>query len=445
MGGTRPSLATRSSGGLGGTGVGGGAVTMPNVAAGASSKSDARLPAAPPTTSAARTFIDEQRAAAIMRTGALPGTSGGPGGIGGGGAGGGGSGAGGPGSSGAAAGPGSSGSAAAPGGGGGTYAVAVYEESVATGAFRRVTAGEGLMSGVWRSGGTRGDGGGGLGGGGADAEAEALPPTTPITPAVARAVAVLASLANGLLVGIGMATVLIVGQFDDGSTAVATLAPFVAPLRFTSYVLSMLAWLGAADALVRYRRAVVMAQGVAAKAAVVAGSGPSGGGSGGVGGAGGAAALAPVPRLTLSAGRQLWLIAAAQTVVAATVLATMPLDNRIRMQVGVPVATLAASTSATSDYSAWRALVIIRFAAVLAAFMAQATITRGPEDVDVVVADREAEWRRTVNVDSSGGGGSGGGGGGDGSVNTGAASLVSLAIAAPTPSPPPTAVPSAAP
>jgi hypothetical protein len=147
---------------------------------------------------------------------------------------------------------------------------------------------------------------------------------------------------------------------------VTTLAFFTPAIRFVHFCLAFIAWLVAANTFIRYRAAVAPV--LSPSASVMANTGV-------------------MPVHLVNSGRWVALSMCAYALAVITVVATMPLDATIRRQLNVPVAVVRADGAALAEYDAWRALVIMRFVAVLIGWLSDNATVLSPGQVDEWVAD----------------------------------------------------------
>jgi len=249
---------------------------------------------------------------------------------------------------------------------------AVFEESVATGGFRKVQPGEalGAQFGSPAAASIQASG---------DDVDETVPPDHSMALDLDWYIHVIWRSCLVVLTGVVLALVIIVEkQGGNEAAAISLLATFLGPLRLLMYMLSMIAWLGLADQYMQLRRAYQRARDIWAQQL----PGASVSHYDIVDERGGA------PRYTLAGRLFIRGAVLAQSVVAATVLGSVVMDNRIRMLSGVPLATIAADSTALQDFRAWRGLVIIRLAfCILALLCCEATL-HGPVALDRLVAGR---------------------------------------------------------
>lgn len=351
---------------------------------------------------------------------------------------------------------------------------AVFEENVTTGGFRKVQVGEAFdNSSAWRDGNGGGGNGGALTMATADEADEALPPSYSLATGFDRYVNLIWRGCSLLLTGIVIAVVTIVEkQSQPGplpnangysgnsliASAILSVSAFVAPLRLVMYLLAMVGFLGAAEQYLQLRKASRLAveAAIAQRAAGASGDGlvnllplPSSGSTSSSSAAGSSSSgsslssslmdgqqtiILPVPRQTLSRGFYTKCAVFTQGVVAATVLASMVMDNRLRMvgsQPGATVASIASNSTAISDFNAWRVIIIIRLAFCLLNTVALLLTLAGPEEVDRIVFERVSSGEfasggasmATAPLLMGGGGGKGNGGSGPG-IGAGGAVIV---------------------
>jgi hypothetical protein len=323
----------------------------------------------------------------------------------------------------------------------------VYEENVTTGGFRKVQVGEAFdSSSTWRDGASDPNGAGST----TDEADEALPPSYSLSTGLDRYTNLIWRGCSMLLTGIVVALVVIVEKQSQPSStntgtgntliasAILSLSQFISPLRLLMYFLAMVGFLGAAEQYIQLRKASRLAveTAIAQRAASAAGDGivNLGGQSSSSSASGALANVLPIPRQTISRGLYTKLAVFSQGLVAATVLASLVMDNRLRTvgsQPGQTVAGIAANSTAITDFNAWLVIVIIRLVACLLSMVFLLLTMSGPEEVDRIIADRIAtEYSSSAGGGASsavapllvggagGGGGAGNGiGGGNGSVS----------------------------
>lgn len=258
----------------------------------------------------------------------------------------------------------------------GTAVHAVYEESVATGTFRRMHASDALAS-TWgrnTSSSSKTD----------TSNDEAVPPDYSMARGLQWYNNFIWRTSVFIMAGAVLFLVIaVVKQRDDYAAGVSNVANFLAPLRLIMYLLSMLAWLGMADQVLQLRAAAKQAIDAAFKARTAH---ETGAGSLAV-----ATLLGQQHRQALARSAAMKVALFAQTVVVATVLASNVLDNRIRMQAGRAPSAIAADASIMTDFEAWRVLLYVRLGGALLALLATVCSLEGPLDVDALVAERLLE------------------------------------------------------
>lgn len=151
---------------------------------------------------------------------------------------------------------------------------------------------------------------------------------------------------QGLQAGVAIVAVLIVAQYGDDGALVPAVARYAAQVRFLSYVLAVVAWLGAAEGHVAARRAV--AEGNASATPRARG--------------GAAAASAAAGAL------------ACYTAVLLTVWATMPCDAHLAAARNWAPDAVAAALPRLAPYAdAYRVLIVVRAVAAIAGWLATAS------------------------------------------------------------------------
>jgi hypothetical protein len=248
----------------------------------------------------------------------------------------------------------------------------VYEESLATGAFKRVSAASTMLAVVTGALAARRRGG-------ASAALAADDAREALSQPVERAATLGAMYAQGLLTGMLLGVVVLMGTYGSDAALAVALSSSVAPLRLALYVLAMVAWLGSAD-LVLSCRALILESAAAGNAL--------------------AAAPAVVSVRSL---RPALLALSCHTVVVATVFATMAMESRLRANGATPSADLL-----QRDLQPWRALVLLRFAAALAGWLVSCYLSFRPSDVDKWIGRSLAVGGSSLGIGgAAGGGGSG--------------------------------------
>jgi hypothetical protein len=228
-------------------------------------------------------------------------------------------------------------------------APSLYEESVATGAFRKMGAGE-----VWMvdAQGNAPDSATVQG----ENDAPGLEPTANISTALESTLTTFGSYGQGLLAGLCLTTVIIVSQYQTVPQAQQAVALFVSPVQLTTYILSTMAWLYAADSVLRFRQAVLLSKfAVGARNVTL-----------------------------LASGIYCWASFLCFSIVIASVFASMSLDNTLRELRGTTdQATLDASQY---QYDAWKALFWVRLAFCILGYLGTAMQFRSPSQVDTLLA-----------------------------------------------------------
>lgn len=258
----------------------------------------------------------------------------------------------------------------------GTAVHAVYEESVATGTFRRMHASDALANTWGRSAnsGSKTD----------TSNDEAVPPDFSMATGLQWYNNFIWRTSVFIMAGAVLFLVIaVVSQRGDYAASLANVANFLAPLRLIMYLLSMLGWLGMADQVLQLRAAAKQAIDAAFKARTAH--------EGGAGALAVASLLGQQHRQALARSAAMKVALLAQSLVVATVLASNVLDNRIRMQAGASPSAIAANSGAMADFAAWRVLLYIRLAGALLALLATVCALEGPLDVDALVAERLIE------------------------------------------------------
>lgn len=252
----------------------------------------------------------------------------------------------------------------------------VFEESIATGNFKRVNmpsrfggdgAGGGAAAGAsaaaafLRAKLLRGKAAGGAAWDDDDLDGTSEPPFR----ALQRVVRSGCRIAQGLFAGVLLVVLMLMARpgLADAPAFVAALGDVVGGLRFAMYVLAVLSWLGAAE------------QALDTRLALGRWFGPFQPDS--------TAAVALVGSVRWS-----HVAVVAYSLAAATVFASMPMDNRIRAGARLDAAGVAGNAALVAAVAGWRALVAIRFAAVMVGYAAcNATSAAAP---DVYTAVKQA-------------------------------------------------------
>lgn len=292
------------------------------------------------------------------------------------------------------------------------HPAAVYEESIATGAFRRVGIADlAAMSKAWRrdgyAGAGSGDGGGGGSSGGdaapgasATLDVERLDPSAFVAPRLPSTVRALQRSAQALIAGLLLGLAALVSQYSSDSALVVAWAVHANWARIAVFVLGVLAWLGAVERVVAVRRAAVSAASPSAALRVTA-SPPR------------------ESQFTLESSRPSVIAGVAYSVLLATVFATMPADQRITVAATALSTGTSPSGQLVSDIASWKALLAVRLACALVGWLAATWDVRGPQDLDILLGE-ERQWRRRheaprqlqAEVTGLAADGDGGGGGG---------------------------------
>ena len=193
-------------------------------------------------------------------------------------------------------------------------------------------------------------------------------------------ISIIAKLSEGLLSGSLLVLLLLLGNVSSNSvTFMNTFGASVDALRMAQFVLSTLAWVGAAD------QALVARTLLAAVDVEVVGAGSAASAT-----AVSSAASLPArerARASLVArSRAIFASVLAHSILIITVLASMPYDNRLRVVAAtVPAAGVFSDvsqlgTTTSSDVASWSNLVYIRFAAAVVAVIATNSAAVSPTE-----------------------------------------------------------------
>lgn len=254
-------------------------------------------------------------------------------------------------------------------GGGGS--AAVYEESIATGAFRRVSP---AIAKAWaKPGGDANSRGDTSGGNAADGDgpsqtedAEHLEPSSFISPHLPPLVRNCHRSAQALLVGLLFCLEALVSQYADDRALLAAWAMHANWSRIAIFVLGTLAWLGAVDRLLAVRRATAAARAPALR--------PS------------QQRTPPVPpaRHTLASARPALVASASYSLLLATVFATMPSDQRVAVAATSLSAGALPSSQLASDIATWKSLLALRVVCAVIGWLAVSWDVLGPQELDTL-------------------------------------------------------------
>ena len=264
---------------------------------------------------------------------------------------------------------------------------AIYEESIATGAFRRI----GLRDLIattreWRDGGAMGQAARGddSAADSSPEEAELLDPASFVSPGLLSGVRSLHRFAQSLLVGFLICLTVFANQYTDSTALLLAWAPHANWARIASFVLGVLSWLGAAEQYAVFRRAVVAARTPLNLRFARAGSHTF------------------TPTHTLASGRTSLIAWIAYTILLATVFDTMPADQRISAAAaGLKVGT-APTSQLIADSDAGKALLFVRLVCALVGWVLATWGLRGAPEVDsLLLQELTNRSRVSVVVDSS--------------------------------------------
>ena len=253
-------------------------------------------------------------------------------------------------------------------GGGGS--AAVYEESIATGAFRRISPaivktwakpGGGAHSRGDTSGGTASDGGGPS----QTEDAERLEPSSFISPHLPPLVRNCHRSAQALLVGLLFCLEALVSQYADDRALLGAWAMHANWSRIAIFVLGTLAWLGAVDRLLAVRRATAAARAPARPSQQ-------------------RTPPPPPARHTLASARHVLVASISYSLLLATVFATMPSDQRITVAATSLSAGASPSSQLASDIATWKSLLALRVVCAVIGWLAVSWDVRGPQELDTL-------------------------------------------------------------
>ena len=260
--------------------------------------------------------------------------------------------------------------------------LAVFEESIATGAFRRVGIADLVATTkAWREG--RAAGGGSSASASTQQEVERLDPSSYVSPSLLTTLRSAHRFAQALLVGLLLCINVFISQYSDNTALLIAWTPHANWARIATFVLSVLSWLGAAEQYAAYRRAVVAAR-VSPQQQLTQSASPP--------------VLAAA--YTLASGRAAMISWAAYTLLLATVFATMPSDQRMSAQASALKTGIAPTAQLISETIAWKGLLPVRLVCALIGWISATWVLMGPQEVDALVMHRH--WQ-SAHAGSTGG------------------------------------------
>jgi hypothetical protein len=272
---------------------------------------------------------------------------------------------------------------AAPGARATPRSATVYEESIATGAFRRLGAAGGHREKSERDHADQSSDAALAGSAvGAGAVAEAIEAREPLSPQSSALLAVLRGLLRGsqaVLLGLLIGFAVFTAQYNSDSEVLSAWALHAGWARIGTFVLSVLSWLGASEQFSVWRSAVKADRWAAAVASTD--------GSASNDPARKRVRVQPHTANSRASWRAAALACASYTILLATVFATMPGDQRIAAASLAIKGGAAPSDQLLSDIKSWRALLAVRLTCAALGWIASAWDVRGPQEVDLAVGE----------------------------------------------------------
>lgn len=317
---------------------------------------------------------------------------------------------------------------------------AVYEESMQSGAFKKVSSGSGGTGGGWFGRGGAGGAGSRRGGSSAaaaekeaeeaeESDLESIPSDTQLSGSIQTLLKSACGLAQSLLAGVSVGVVVFSAAYSQDAALARSLASFLPQLRILVFVLGVLSWLGAAHAVwkVQLAKAALIADQLARQQLLQEGSLSQQldvlaqqQGQGRQQGQG--AAIISRSRmesqlrseqqllqllqhqqvqqmlpLTISTELTAQLALASYTVVVISILASLPADLYLRLAGnfllnGIPLSpspSRALSLMSLDTASLlWRSMNFLRLAAALVGFLSIYSLQLLPSDVDALLNNR---------------------------------------------------------